>query len=281
MNKGFNRSGFVYAALHPTNPKWVKVGFTRLTPWGRLKTLSSTSVREPFTLHDARFMWDALSSEQRAHRWLEDAGFVRQKEFFEIDKSEIAVLFDVLEQHDHLPLVGQHGPHDVDEDFLDQLNSQYDDYDQYKVTQTLNEWSEEDLQGRWKYIQHNGVHDLEERSAQGDPTASFLLAKNIAKEGLSLTNVRYCTTLARAAEKQGMANASLQGLQWESLVDEAILPTYWEQLWAWREKKIAGEEFPPLVEEVFQVEQHLWRHSTSRSNSWSSWCAARPLKRSL
>lgn len=276
-----SRSGFVYAAIHPTNPKWVKIGFTRFTPWGRLKSLSSTSVREPFALHDARFMWDALSSEQRAHRWLEQHGFQRQKEFFEIDINEISALFDILEQHDHLPRAGVSSLPAIDEDFLDQLKHQYDDFDHHTMQATLNEWSEEDLQGRWKYIQHMGEHDLEERSAQGDATASLMLAKNIAKEGVTSANVKYCTTLARAAEKQGMMHASLQALQWESLVDPTVLPAYWEQLWAWRDKKIAGDNIPPLVEEVFEVEQHLWVHSSSRAESWSSWCAARPLKRSL
>lgn len=276
-----SRSGFVYAAIHPTNPKWVKIGFTRFTPWSRLKSLSSTSVREPFTLHDARFMWDALSSERRAHEWLEQQGFQRQKEFFEIDKSEISSLLDVLEQHDHLPRVVVSNMPAIDDDFLDQLQHQYDDFDHHTMQTALNEWSEDDLQGRWKYIQHMGEHNLEERSAQGDPAASMLLAKNIAKEGVTSANVTYCTTLARAAEKQGMMHASLQALQWESLVDSTVLPVYWEKLWAWREKKIAGENFPPLVEEVFEVEQHLWGYSSSRAESWSSWCAARPLKRSL
>lgn len=279
-NNTLSRSGFVYAALHPTNPKWVKLGFTRLTPWSRLKSLSSTSVREPFALHDARFMWDALSSEQRAHQWIENAGFTRQKEFFEIDKSEIASLLDVLEEHDALFRVTQ--PTWVcNDDFLDQLSTHYDDYDHHIMQATLNEWSEEDLQGRWKYVQNSGMHDLEQRSAQGDPQASLLLAKKIAQEGVSLHNIRYCTTLALAAQKQGLLHASLQALQWESLVNEDVLPHYWEKLWEWREKKIAGENLPPLVDEVFEVEQYLSAHSSSRSKSWSSWCAARPLKRSL
>ena len=275
-----SRSGFVYAAVHPTNPKWVKLGFTRLTPWGRLKTLSSTSVREPFTLHDARFMWDALSSEQRAHQWIERAGFPRQKEFFEIDVGEISPLFDVLEKHDHPPSNKTLNNQKWDQDFIDQLHNQYDDYDQHVMGSTLNEWSEEDLHGRWKYTQNNGIHDLEERSARGDPHASLLLAKKIAQEGVSLQNIRYCTTLVRAAQKQGMEHASLQALQWESLVNESVLPQYWECLWVWRERKIAGENLPPLVDEVFEVEQHLSRHSSARSKSWSSWCAARPLTRS-
>lgn len=275
------RSGFVYAAVHPTNPKWVKLGFTRLTPWSRLKSLSSTSVREPFTLHDARFMWDALSSEQRAHQWVERAGFPRQKEFFEIDVAEIAPLFDALEQHDHPSENKITVDQQWDQDFLDGLQNQYDDFDHHIMKAALNEWSEEDLQGRWKYTQNAGMRDLEERSAQGDPHASLLLAKKIAQEGVSLQNVRYCTTLALAAQKQGLEYAYIQALQWESLVNENVLPQYWECLWTWRERKIAGEDFPPLIDEVFEVEQHLSRHSPSRSKSWSSWCAGRPLKRSV
>lgn len=279
-----SRSGFVYAALHPTNPKWVKIGFTRFTPWSRLQSLSSTSVREPFTLHDARFMWDALDSERRAHQWLQDFGFVRQKEFFEIDKAEINHLFNVLEQHDR-PILRKSAapinPDQITDEFLDNLAHTYDDTDQRLMEENLVAWSTEDLSARWKYIQNDGVHHLEELAAQGDFAATFALAQYIAQQGVSVSNVRHCVTLAAAAEKQGLPCASLQGLQWDTLVSPDLLPLYWEQLWGWREKKMAGENLPAIVETVFEVEQHLSRQSSERSSSWSAWCAARPLKRSL
>lgn len=268
-----SRSGFVYAALHPQHDNWVKIGFTRLTPVSRLKSLSGTSVRGAFQLLDARFMWDALSAEKTVHQWLEQHGFPRQKEFFEIDPTEIEGLFDVLEQADALP-----APVRVPSS---QWEDMYDAHDDELVRKELLEWAQEDLNSSLKYIQHTGQQDLERRSAQGDGEASVLLATSLASQGVNESNVRLCSILMSAAEKQGQAGASLQGLQWETLVHAQMLPLLWEKMWAHRAQMERGEELPSLIKGVFENEQQLWHYSPSRSSSWGEWCAARLPKRSL
>ena len=222
-----SRSGFVYAALHPNNPNWVKIGLTRRTPWSRLKSLSTTSVREPFELFDARFMWDALASERKAHMWLEDNNIVRQKEFFEIDPLEVTELFNVLEEHDAARppkispkrknvLKSTIDPEEDENDFYDRLNKQYADIDETLVQQDLLDWRRCDLQARWKYVRQANAHDLEVMSSEGCAEASFALAEHIMQTEWSKHSSKHCVALALAAEKQGMPYASLQALQWKS-----------------------------------------------------------------
>lgn len=284
-----SRSGFVYAALHPNNPNWVKIGLTRRTPWSRLKSLSTTSVREPFELFDARFMWDALASERKAHMWLEDNNIVRQKEFFEIDPLEVTELFNVLEEHDAARppkispkrknvLKSTIDPEEDENDFYDRLNKQYADIDETLVQQDLLDWRRCDLQARWKYVRQANAHDLEVMSSEGCAEASFALAEHIMQTEWSKHSSKHCVALALAAEKQGMPYASLQALQWKSLFDESVLPILWSKMWPWRDKMANNEVVPETVTTVFAVEQQLWKSYPSRSASWTSWSSAPVLR---
>lgn len=284
------RSGYLYAAIHPTNEKWVKIGFTRLTPLSRLHSLSQTSLREPFILHDSRFMWDVLYTEKEAHSLLEKHNYKRQKEFFEIDKNEIKSFFNYLEEIDLKNYNNQvirtslYDENISDEDFEKMINS-FDDLS--FVEKDLVSWAQDDLDSRWKYIQQNGTRELERRSALGDFNSTIVLAKFIAIKGVSQSNIVYCQTLANAAEKQGLEEASLLGLLWKTLVDKESFNEYWPKINYWKEKMGQNEPVPDMVNEVFEVENVLSTNFPHRSASWSVWYSnslsstSLPLKRSL
>lgn len=273
------RSGYLYMLQHPEEKNWVKIGFTRLSPLSRLKSLSGTSVRTPFIFIDACFLWDVLSAEKKIHEDLVKMGFVRQKEFFKIDPNDIIFiknLFKEINENDDFLYKNTYGEQKFltqkKDENLDEIQEEYtdDSYDDMCVEKELQEEYTDQLHSSYQYIKKYGLQSLEKKSSLGFEQASLSLAHYSVQTELNAYTLALAHVFFQAAYKQGNNEALLQYEQWKSLVYPEQLSHYWACLYPYREK-IMESTASFYVQSIFQEEQDLWKIYPERAFSWSNW----------
>lgn len=82
-------SGFVYLLTNRAFPGYVKIGYTRASPFDRAEELYTTGVPEPFTVYRAWYVFDAASAEQAIHMVLAPRRSAQgAREFFAVTVDE-------------------------------------------------------------------------------------------------------------------------------------------------------------------------------------------------
>lgn len=274
MKKTKPQSGFVYLARHPEHPTWIKIGFTRRSPYHRLQQLSGTSVRSSFEFIKGVFVWNAILSEKTLHQWLEQQNISKQKEFFEVDISKAQELLCDIEDYDArhhrtLKLTVVNTPTEEQwDDFEKNLSSDFDDY---IAQQDVKAWNVFDLESHRKWKQALGQRQLEKLSSEGDAEASLILAEHIINISLDEQHWRHADCLYQAAVKQGEPAAQLRSAFWKTHGCPTSLNEYWALLHPWRDAMTNNQNVPDLVRQTFADEQQLWKSQPDRAQSFSEW----------
>jgi len=101
---GLDVLGYVYAVENPFYKNLIKIGATTKTMEHRLKSLSNSSVPEPFTLHIAVHTSDPFGLENIIHRHFRtDRKYGVKKEFFVTPRGAIVEFFNSLSHDQRFP----------------------------------------------------------------------------------------------------------------------------------------------------------------------------------
>lgn len=95
-----NDFGFVYCFSNAMTPNIYKIGYTRNSPYKRLKELSSSSsVANEFEVIFYAETSEAMQTEMRVHSMFNACRVNRHREFFELKDEEIVELANYLEEN--------------------------------------------------------------------------------------------------------------------------------------------------------------------------------------